>query len=129
MDQIAWSPPDSKSGLGAVLLPAAPGRNSLTPAQYRFALIGRIDRLVAKEPKERAARLLRVVEEAEGLDVASRPETAGEILVEYSDILTAMVQQPLAPVAGPLEHDPDAMAMLQEETLEEFLNRLYEGRR
>lgn len=119
---IAWSPPDGHPVLDGVMLSSPPDK-ALTPQAYRLALSSRIDRLVAKEP--RAAEMLALVDEVEPHDLASNPQTAGEILTEASDLLRSRSAMPRFPVpALKVTHSRDVEARLKEETLEEFVSAL-----
>ncbi len=121
---VAWTPPGSWRAVGTVLIPKQATLRPITAAQYRGYLAARIDRLVSKEDPEDANYLLRVVEETEKLMVADRPETAGEILVENSDWLLQRAAFPGEPV-WVTEDDPETKEALRDETLEDFLARLY----
>lgn len=122
---IAWRIPGSEGTLGLIPLRRRPIK-PLTPAEIRFALADRIYGLVSKETPERARVLLVAAADNEGLEVGDRLETAGELLAENSNWLRSRAQIPTRPVpAREVKPDPEATALLEEETLETFLAELY----
>lgn len=122
---IAWTPSGSLMGLGSVLIRPEQALKPLTYTAYRLLLAERIDRMVGREDPEDARALLLVVEENEPLSVASRPETAGEILAEHSSWLTERAGFRLEEARPPFCHSPETEAAMAEERLEDFLGTLY----
>lgn len=123
---FAWSPEDSQSGLGSILLKQQP-QDSLTPQAYRFALQSRLEALIVAAGPD-AQWLLKVVEENEpGLSLYGTPEQIAEMLVENSSWLRERTGMPRHPVSAPLSIDRDALAYLQsdDDSLEAYLNALY----
>lgn len=122
---IAWTPPGSQFGLGSILTPQV---KVLEPDQYRSRLADRINRLVGRETKERAATLLRQAGEHEPISPENDLPRAGEILANHSQWLRERAAMPSQPVKGPLKDNPEIKGHLEDETLEEFLGALYHDR-
>jgi len=120
--RTAWTPPDSVMNLGSVLLPKV-RLQPLPPPEYRLLLADRIDRLIKKETPERARELLRQYEPMENLTL--EPETAAEVLAENSEWLRERAAFPKEAANPPFKNSPETAAMLESETLEEFLATLY----
>jgi hypothetical protein len=120
-----WTPPNSSGTLGSILLPS-PRPQALTPEMYRDRLAARIDRLVSAEEPEAARRLLRAMEETDGLMVPEDLSTVGALMVETSNWLRDRAGMPSDPVpAARLTPSLEAGPALASETLEEFLMELY----
>ncbi len=116
---IAWTPPGSQWGLGTVELREQPTK-PLTWEQYSLALIGRINRMAAKETPEEAAWWL---EEAELQTNLTLPQTqVGDVLVG-SGILEGKLGDLTFPVdPKEIRHEPEAQATLDEDKLEDYLS-------
>jgi hypothetical protein len=120
-----WTPPNSSGTLGSIQLPS-PRPQSLTPEMYRDRLAARINRLVSAEEPGTARRLLRAMEEPDGLMVPEDLSTVGALMVEASNWLRDRAGMPSDPVpAARLKPQLETGAALASETLEEFLMELY----
>ena len=128
--KIVWTPARSQMGIGTVVMPRP--TKPLTLLEYTSHLGARINRMVNRAGPELASILLaQTVEVEEYLSVASRPETAGEVLAENSDVLVAKSgmaaeRWPIPP--SKIKADPELTPeMVEQEDLEDWLGTLYHG--
>ncbi|MBX7456654.1 hypothetical protein K3152_00185 [Qipengyuania sp. 1NDH17] len=124
---FAWSP----RGVTAAIELRKKPVGQLTRATYENALARRINRLVANEDEDQARYLLREVEQNDWAVNTNDLTCVGEALVAGSDVLHEMIAFPLGGIPPTdLEHDPDLFVYLRDDdTLESFLNSLYDFRR
>lgn len=122
----AWKPGDGDllGAIGLTRLPSEP----LTRQRYRFALMDRIDRMVARAGPSKASEALRIAYDYEGLDVVDRPAIAGEVLVENSDALSGHCCFGYDDIpVDLLIHQPSVLRQIERMTLATFLRKLYGG--
>ena len=128
MAKIAWTPALSQMGIGTVVMPRP--TKPLTLTLYQGYLGARINRMVERAGVELAAEILaQTVEVEEYLSVASRPETAGEVLAENSDLLLqksgmGAERWPIPPSKIKQRIDL-SIQQIEEVTLEQYLGDLY----
>lgn len=122
----AWSPPDS-GYLGAIILFDWPAER-LTPQSYWLHLGNRIDRLIAAEG-EAAWKLLEPVSRNEPWLAFERDIAhAGSLMAECGEWLRDRVHFPLGGIAAQeLSHQPDMYEALTDDSLGEYIGRLYAG--
>lgn len=126
--KFAWSPSGS-SYLGGIVMRTKPTK-SLNRLTYTHALAGRIERLIAAEEPDDALRLLaRVQSEDSGISFQTNSGAAIAI-AEWSEWLHAKVHFPPCGVAADeLAHDAELLdQIVNDDSLEAYLNRLYDGR-
>lgn len=136
MALICWTPPNSLGSIGSVIIRFPIPKDGLTRTQYQGVMAARIDRLVADEvgdleDEENRAEVVswiqnKIWENEPNLHVPDDLKHLGQIMAETSDWIQDRSGAGGFPVPREkIRHDPETLEVLREETLEEFLNRLY----
>lgn len=125
--EIVWTPDNSEMGVGTVLLQLH--KKPVTLNDYRWALERKLHRMIQLTGSESARRLLaRTVEAFDSLAVTEDLSTAAETMAFESETIglkTGALSQEWPMKKFPALESEQDRAMVEAQTLEEFLMRVY----